>query len=155
MTDSTGRRRRLYGLDDLIRVRAEAQPVDLTAAGRELAACGVTGVTDLTPTEDPGVVDALAEQALAPEFPLRVTITGAPGLPASAGRGLPRGPAKIVVGDHDLPTIEQLVAVYRQARASGRGVAVHCAGRGSQSSWRWRRGRPLVGERATGSNTAR
>jgi predicted amidohydrolase YtcJ len=124
--DSTGR---LYGLDDLIRDRADTQPVDLTAAGRELAACGVTGVTDLTPTEDPGVVDALAEQALAPEFPLRVTITGAPALPASAGRGLPRGPAKVVVGDHDLPTIEQLMAAYRQARASGRNVAVHCASR--------------------------
>ena len=68
--------------------RIELESVDLAAAGRELAAHGVTGVTDLTPTEDPAVVDALAEHALAPEFPLRVTITGAPALPASAGRGL-------------------------------------------------------------------
>ena len=123
--DSTGR---LYGLDDLIRDRIEPQPVDLTAAAGELAAHGVTGVTDLTPTEDPGFVDALAEQALAPEFPLRVTITGAPALPASAGRGL-RGPAKVVIGDHDLPTLDNLIAAYRQARASGRNVAVHCASR--------------------------
>ena len=120
---------RLYGLDDILRDRVESVPPDLATAAHELAAHGVTGVTDLTPTEDPGIVDALAEQALAPEFPLQVTITGAPALPASAGRGLPRGPAKVVVGDHELPSIEQLMAAYRQARASGRNVAVHCASR--------------------------
>ena len=120
---------RLYGLDDVVRDRIEHEPVDLTAAGHELAAHGVTGVTDLTPIEDPAVVNALAEQALAQEFPLRVTITGAPALPVSAGRGLPRGPAKLIVGDHRLPTIEELTVAYRQARAVGRNVAVHCASR--------------------------
>ena len=120
---------RLYGMDDVVRQRIELEPVDLAAAGRELAAHGVTGVTDLTPTADPAVVDALAEQALAPEFPLRVTITGAPALPESAGQGLARGPAKIIVGDHRLPTLGELAAAYRQARSSGRNVAVHCATR--------------------------
>ena len=112
-----------------MRQRIELEPVDLAVAGRELAAHGVTGVTDLTPIDDPAVVDALAEQALAPEFPLRVTVTGAPALPASAGRGLPRGPAKLIVGDHRLPTLGELTAAYRQARAGGRNVAVHCATR--------------------------
>ena len=71
---------RLYGMDDVVRQRIELEPVDLAAAGRELAAHGVTGVTDLTPTADPAVVDALAEQALAPEFPLRVDHHGSTGI---------------------------------------------------------------------------
>ena len=120
---------RLYGLDDVVRDRVDSEPVDLAAAARELAGYGVTGVTDLTPTEDAAVVDALAEQALEPEFPLQVTITGGPALPAFAGRGLPRGPVKLIVGDHRLPTMEELTAAYLQARAGGRNMAVHCVSR--------------------------
>ena len=102
---------------------------DVGATARELAGYGVTGVTDLTPTDDGTTLDALAQIALAPDFPLRVVVTGGPAVPSSAGAGLPRGPVKLVIGDHRLPALDELINGFRRTRAVGRTVAVHCVSR--------------------------
>lgn len=116
---------RLFGLDDWLRTRLPRRPPDLAAVGRSLAACGITGVTDATPSTNPDDLEPLAA-AVATGFAARVVVTGGPSLPVTAGPGLARGPVKLVVGDHALPSVEELVAGMRAARRQGRTVAVHC-----------------------------
>ena len=116
---------RLYRLDDVLRDRLGPADVDLAAVGRELSSYGVTGVCDMTPTEDPADVAALAAAAL----PFAVVVTGGPGLSAGAGPTLRRGPVKFVLDDARLPPIDALVAGFRVARRTGRAIAVHCVTR--------------------------
>jgi predicted amidohydrolase YtcJ len=55
-----------------------------------------------------------------------VSFTGGPEIAASLPSGFSRGPVKIVVGDHDLPSLELLVDAVNTARAHSRNVAFHC-----------------------------
>ena len=101
-----------------------APDLDLATVGATLAARGVTGVTDATPFTDPGGPARLAAAVADGSLPQRVVVTGAPGLRVEDG--LPRGPAKVVIGDHELPTLAELTSAIDAARVSDRSVAVHC-----------------------------
>lgn len=92
--------------------------------GAALTAHGVTGVTDATPFADPGGPARLAAEVGDGAIPQRVVVTGAPGL--TVEDDLPRGPAKIVIGDHDLPALPDLVGAVDRAHRAGRPVAAHC-----------------------------
>ncbi len=116
---------RLFGLDEWLRTQVPSEPLDLGSVGRELASFGITGVTDATPVTRAEDLVPIVE-AVAAGFAARVVVTGGPGLPDDAGAGLVRGPVKLVVGDHQLPAIDELVAGMRAARRAGRSVAVHC-----------------------------
>jgi len=96
----------------------------LGAVCAELAAHGVTGLTDATPFTDPTGPARLAAGVADGSIPQRVVITGAPGL--AVEDDLVRGPAKVVIGDHDLPTLPDLVAAIDRAHGDHRPVAVHC-----------------------------
>jgi predicted amidohydrolase YtcJ len=126
--DSSGRPTgRLYGGDEWLRHRVPAVALDLGAVGAELASYGVTAVTDATPIEDTADAELLA--AATEAFPVRVVLTGGPGLAPGAAGVLERGPVKLVAADHALPTIDELVAGIAAARRQGRTVAVHCVTR--------------------------
>ena len=114
---------RLFGMDTFLRDRLGQEPPDLTEVGRVLAAAGVTGVTDATPYERAEDV-----RALAGAIPQRVMVTGGPELDLDA-ESLVVGPAKVIVADHDPPSVEALVLAVGEARAHGRAVAFHCASR--------------------------
>ncbi len=96
----------------------------LAEVGADLAAHGVTGVTDATPFTDPGGPARLSAAVGDGSIPQRVVITGTPGL--AVEDDLPRGPAKVVIGDHDLPELPDLVSAIDRAHRDGRPVAVHC-----------------------------
>lgn len=118
---------RLYGLDTWLRRRLPAEaPPDLAGVGRRLAGRGVVGVTDATPYR---VIDDLAPLSHAVargELPQRVMATGAPALARSVFPSpLGRGPVKIVLADHDLPALDDLVAWITEAHQAERNVAVH------------------------------
>jgi predicted amidohydrolase YtcJ len=120
---------RLYDCDDLLRRRVPPVRLDVAAIGRRLAGYGVTGVTDLTPTTDAADWELLADAVLTDGFPVEVMVTGGPELGVDVVPRLNRGPVKIVVGDHRLPSFDALTAAYRAARAQRRAVAVHCVTR--------------------------
>jgi predicted amidohydrolase YtcJ len=120
---------RLYGGDGWLRQRAPAVALDFASVGRELAAYGVTAVTDATPMEEAADAELLADAVGGDGFPLRVVLMGGPGLPESAGAALERGPVKLVVGDHDLPALDRVAAAMAVARRQDRAVAVHCVTR--------------------------
>ncbi|HEY5699429.1 MAG TPA: amidohydrolase family protein [Acidimicrobiales bacterium] len=101
-----------------------APALDLAAVGHGLAARGVTGVTDATPFTDPGGPTLLAEAVADGRLPQHVVLTGHPFLDLSDA--LPVGPAKVIIGDHHLPELGDLVHSITAAHAAGRPVAVHC-----------------------------
>jgi predicted amidohydrolase YtcJ len=116
--DATGRPTgRLWRMDhwlrDALATTDNAQPPDLAALGKRLAACGVTGVTDATP----GDTTALAEASV--RLPQRVWSMGEP----HPRLGL--APRKIVIGDHALPGIDELCAAIAASHFEGRPVALH------------------------------
>jgi predicted amidohydrolase YtcJ len=112
----------LDGADDWLRERVPPVPLDFGSVGRELLAFGVTGCTDATPSEDLGAFDLLARAG----FAQRVMVTGGPGLAAVVPPApLVAGPVKVVLADHDLPSLDAVVDAFTAARAAGRTVAVH------------------------------
>jgi len=95
-----------------------------------LCTLGITGVTDATPAADFSRFDRLALSSRLGEIPQRIVVTGAPELDIdSVPSPLTVGPAKILLPDHDLPSLDELVHQMRAARAADRSVAVHCVTR--------------------------
>jgi predicted amidohydrolase YtcJ len=128
--DSRGRPTgRIYGLDEWLRAQVTSDRPDLSPIGRELLAYGITGVTDTTPTERSEDVDLLAAAVESGALPQRVHVTGGLGLDPVAGAGLRRGPVKLVVADHDLPTPDELAGAIAAGHAIGRAVAIHAVTR--------------------------
>ena len=122
---------RLHDADRWLRDRLpQDDPPDLAAVGRELSGYGVTGVTDATPFGDRDDLDVLAAARARGDLPQRVRVTGGPALTdVDVPRGLERGPVKVVLSDHDLASLDELVAWIRAADRHDRPVAVHCVTR--------------------------
>ena len=122
---------RLTGLDAVLRGRWPSTDFRSSVAGvgRELAGYGLTGLTDATPYDTAHGMDELVRAHTTGSVPQHLTVTGAPGLHLDLPAGLSSGPAKIVVGDHDLPEWDVLLAQVHMARQQGRTVAVHCVTR--------------------------
>ena len=105
-------------------------PADLAAVGRRLAAYGITGVTDATPSSGADAFDLLAAACTTGAVPQRVMVTGGHELAGlTPPEPLERGPVKVLVEDHDLPDPDQLAARIGAAHRAGRPVAVHCVTR--------------------------
>jgi predicted amidohydrolase YtcJ len=114
-------------MDEWLRERIDHDgPPDVAAVARRLASYGVTCVTDATPSTSLSAV-SLLERACPV---LRVVATGGPPLAAATFPvGVERGPVKIVIGDHALPGLDEVVEDTEVAHAAGRPVAVHCVTR--------------------------
>lgn len=124
---------RIWRADDWLRERLASHgvtdsPPDLTSVGAELAAMGVTGVTDATPHADTGAISVLV--GAVSTIPQRVHAMSGVGTAAAVfPSGVTRGPVKIIVADHDLPTIDDLAAAIAIGHDSDRPVALHCVTR--------------------------
>ncbi|HEV7861822.1 MAG TPA: amidohydrolase family protein, partial [Acidimicrobiia bacterium] len=106
---------RLYGLDAWLGRRVPPEALDLGTVGRTLLDFGVTGVTDATPTERSEDLALLAAAMADGRLPQHVVVTGGLGLNPGAGRGVERGPVKLVVGDHCLPDLDNLTGAISAA----------------------------------------
>lgn len=123
---------RLWRLDDWLGERlgtSHAAP-DLAALGRQLAALGVTGVTDATPDLTPATIQLLVEAVHDGDLPQRLVLLGAD---SSDDPSVQIGPGKLVLADYELPSLAALVdriADLRRGGPSGRRpVAAHCVTR--------------------------
>lgn len=110
---------RVWRGDDLLRTGTTALP-DVEAVGRELAAYGVTAITDATATNDRASLAALAR------LPQRVRAMGPIDLVVDAETGVELGEVKVVLDDDALPALRDTVALVQAAHARRRGVALHC-----------------------------
>ena len=99
---------RLWRYDDRLRPALPETALDLGALGRELAAFGITSVTDATPD-----LEGFEGQDLLPQ---RVWFLGR---------------RKLLLRDHDLPSFDELCATIAERHGAGEPVAVHCVTRES------------------------
>jgi predicted amidohydrolase YtcJ len=121
---------RLWRLDRWLGDRVGSQPPDFGAVGRHLLHLGVTGVTDMTPYERAADFDAIATAVATAALPQHVAVTGAPHLEVDRlPSSLHIGPAKLLLADHDLPSLDDVIECMRSARRAERAIAVHCVTR--------------------------
>jgi len=114
---------RLWRADGWLRQRLPpTPPPDLAPVGRLLAAHGVTAVTDATAELGADGVRVLAAAAANGALPQRLQVLGVDRAPAAIGLG----PRKIVLSDHELPTLDDLTCAVAAAHAAGSAVALHC-----------------------------
>ena len=107
-------------LDSDLKLRTQSQFPDLTPLIKRLLSYGITGVTEVTPSN--GVAEY--ENYLKAAMPLRLTIMGRAELSSAQSQHL-----KLHYHDNDLPALDDLAAEIKQAHEKGRNVAAHCVTR--------------------------
>ena len=110
---------RLFRRDEWLRERLGDADLTVAAAevSRQLAAWGVTGFTDATPSNDAAAVQRIDE--LAPHQHVY----------AMGNETLAEGHLKVMLDDAALPDIDELVRRIADAHERGRPVAFHCVTR--------------------------
>jgi len=119
---------RLYDADGTLRVALGSEPPDLTSVSADLAACGVTGVTDMTPDNDPPTFDSLVRVQDLGELSQRLLLAGSPAL-EGIGTGSPRaviGPVKFHLHETALPPFDTVCTTVAHCHDRGRTAAFHC-----------------------------
>lgn len=112
--------------DEWLRDAIGAEFPDLTEVSRRLTACGVTGVTDCTPYDDPSGPDHLAAAVVRDEISQEVVVTGGANLTEHRfDPVLRQGPVKLVLDDDRLPDLDEFVDSIRRAHRADRPVAIH------------------------------
>jgi predicted amidohydrolase YtcJ len=115
---------RIWRGDSWLRSVLPAQPPSLHDLSRELAAFGITSVTDASVTN--GHEEAALFEAARQSRSLlqKLTLMGRDDLPTS--HHFERGPIKLLYDETELPEIADVAARITVARQQGRGVAAHC-----------------------------
>lgn len=112
--------------DDWLRRATGATAPDLAAVGARLAAFGITGVTDCTPSPDAEGPALLAGAVISGALPQHVVVTGGSAL---SGSDFPAavtvGPVKLVLDDDALPDLDEFAESIRLAHSVRRSIAVH------------------------------
>jgi predicted amidohydrolase YtcJ len=121
---------RLFRADRLLRQRLASAPPDLAALGAQLAARGVTGVSDASAHNGAEELALIASASQSGALPQRVQLLGSETLPEPTRTPrLTRGPLKVLLDDRDLPDPARLAQRLAAAHAAGRACAIHCVTR--------------------------
>lgn len=117
---------RLYDRDHLLGelLGRALPPVGL--ATRRLAGFGVTGLTDMTPSNDAATMELFRELRRTGSLLQTVRVAGSPALDDGAADGVTSTATKIHLHESDLPPFEQLRGLIQGSHARQRPVAVHC-----------------------------
>lgn len=116
----------LWRGDAWLRTRQPFAPPPLAPIGRQLAAYGITALTDASVTTDPDSAARLAEAHRTGHLPQRLTLMSGGALDAPEDGAFAVGPVKVLLDDHALPDLDDFTDRIAKARAWGRAVAVHC-----------------------------
>ena len=118
---------RLFDEDAWLRRTLAGRPPALGTLSAGLAACGVTGVTDMSPGNGADAAAWLRAEQASSRLLQHCVVAGREDL---SGRtwpaGLSCGPVKLHLHDHALPDPDAMAATVAAAHARGRPVAVHC-----------------------------
>ncbi|MFC3175300.1 amidohydrolase family protein [Novosphingobium bradum] len=112
--------------DEWLRARLTGQFPDLAPASADLARLGLTGLTEMTPSNDAAALACLAAQQDSGALRQRLVLAGRADLPASADPRLRVRYTKLHLHDARLPDYEATVGLVAASHAAGRPVAVHC-----------------------------
>ena len=117
---------RIWRGDAWLRARIGDEPPPLAPVGRQLAAYGITQLTDATVTTDAGAAARLANAHRAGELPQRLTLMSGGPLQAPSDGAFQVGPVKVLLDDHALIELDDFTSRIVGARGQGRAVAAHC-----------------------------
>ncbi|WP_336968631.1 amidohydrolase family protein [Sphingobium aromaticiconvertens] len=118
---------RLFDEDRWLRETLGGTPPSFAAISRELAAMGITGLTDMSPANDVDMARHFAREQASGALSQRVMLAGTLGLAkAPFGPTLTLGPAKLHLHENALPAFDDSVDFMRAAHEQQRGVAIHC-----------------------------
>jgi predicted amidohydrolase YtcJ len=118
---------RLFDEDAWLRRALGSQPPSLAQVGAILAQVGVTGLTDMSPSNDARIARHFAVESASESLPQRVLLAGSLSLTeAHMSSDVQLGPAKLHLHEADLPLHETAIAFIRCAHERGRSVAIHC-----------------------------
>lgn len=115
---------RIWRGDAWLRTRLDDPPPSLAALSNQLAACGITAVTDAGANNGPAEAALFSAAIEHDELRQRLTLMGREDLLVSDRYA--RGSLKLLYDERDLPDIEEIAARIRIARAQDRAVAAHC-----------------------------
>ena len=124
--DGPGFTGRLFDEDTWLRDTLQASPPDLAAISRELASQGVTGVTDMSPANDPAMARHFAAQRASGALVQRCRLAGSLALADAAPDGWELGPGKLHLHEAALPPFDEAAAFIAEVHRQGRPVAIHC-----------------------------
>jgi predicted amidohydrolase YtcJ len=116
----------LFDEDAWLQRTLGSTPPDFAALSAELARCGVTGVTDMTPRNDAAMAAHFAQQRRGEALLQRLVLAGTLALHEAPAEHWTLGPAKLHLHEAALPDFDAAVAFARAAHEQGRRVAVHC-----------------------------
>jgi predicted amidohydrolase YtcJ len=125
--DQAGYTGRLFDEDAWLRTAMGSVPPDFADVSAHLATLGITGVTDMSPANDPLMAAHFRSQQGAGHLKQSSLLAGS--LPLAKfefGGWLALGPAKLHLHEAALPDLDEVIRFVRQAHDQGRGVAVHC-----------------------------
>ena len=118
---------RLFDADAWLRTTLAGSPPDFSEISRELAACGVTGLTDMSPANDAVMAQHFAQQIAVQALLQRTDLAGTLGLSFTPTPLLRASHAKLHLHEADLPDWDTGLGFIRAAHAQDRSVAIHCA----------------------------
>jgi predicted amidohydrolase YtcJ len=121
---------RLFRLDEWLRSKTGSWgPPDVELVSRQLASYGITGITDATAGNSAEEMDLFTRAVDENRLLQRVLVMGTLELPGTDHRFVERGACKILLDEHKLPDVEELVRVIATAHERKRAVAIHCVTR--------------------------
>lgn len=124
--DATGFTGRLFEADAWLRTTLSTSPPSFRQIGEQLAAFGVTGLTDMTVSNDRTMAAHFAAERASGALPQRVVLAGNHDLAQDTSEAPKPGPYKVHLHEAHLPDYTALVADIARAHGADRVVAVHC-----------------------------
>ena len=116
----------LFEEDDWLRGALGSTPPDFAAVSADLARCGVTGLTDMSPRNDPAMAAHFAAQMAGGALVQRCRLAGSLALAEASAGPWRVGEAKLHLHEAAFPAFEDAVAFIAAAHAQDRSVAIHC-----------------------------
>lgn len=122
-SDHTGR---LFDEDQWLQRTLASTPPQFAAISTELAALGVTGITDMSPGNDPAMAAHFHAQRHSSALRQNIVLSGTLMLADAAQELWQLGPAKLHLHEASLPEFESTAAFITAAHRQQRPVAIHC-----------------------------
>lgn len=119
---------RLYDVDELLGMLMKPVPPLVDVASQKLAAFGITGINDMTPSNDADTWNWFTELQTSGQLLQKVRLSGRPGLTTNTNTDdrLTVGETKVHLHDSSLPDFHELVEIINTSHQCNRPVAVHC-----------------------------
>jgi predicted amidohydrolase YtcJ len=117
---------RLFDEDQWLRFALGGTPPSFTSISATLASYGVTGITDMSPSNDAVMAAHFAAEMTSGSLLQRCVLAGKLSLADAKTGPWQLGPAKLHLHETALPAFDDVVAFITQAHHQNRAVAVHC-----------------------------